>query len=373
MTQYHTSEAATIGQPDKLCDIIADSILDECLSHDPLAHVACNVMATKGHIIAAGEVSSLYEPQIPAIVRNVLSNVGYSPESFEVHCHIHRQSPDIADGIDCPLEYRRSGDASGLGAGDQCIAVGYACSETPQMLPLPAVLADNLTRELTEARITGAIPSLLSDGKAQVTVEYDDGGKPLRLDTVVLSAQHNPNIHYDELYWELTDKVLSPALQSFPPDEDTRILINTAGRFVIGGTDADTGLTGRNTVSYCVPHGKDPTKPDRSGAYMARYIAKNLLASKLCKRCLVTLAYAIGVSQPVMVNVDTLGTGAACADDCLTEAVKQIFPLSVSGMIRELGLLRVKYSDTALFGHFGISSYPWERTDRASLLRDAVL
>lgn len=204
-------------------------------------------------------------------------------------------------------------------------------------------------------------------------MEYDDGGKPLRLDTVVLSAQHIPNIHYDELYWELTDKVLSPALQSFPPDEDTRILINTAGRFVTGGPDADTGLTGRNTVSCCVPHGKDPTKPDRSGAYMARYIAKNLVAAKLCERCRVTLAYAIGVSQPVMVNVDTFGTGAAWADDCLTEAVKQIFPLSVSGMIRELGLLRVKYSETALFGHFGISSYPWERTDRASLLRDAVL
>ena len=209
MTQYHTSEAVTIGQPDKLCGIIADSILDECLSHDPLARVACNIMATKGHIIAAGEVSSLYEPQIPALVRSVLQIAGYDPNSFEVHCHIHRQSPDIAAGIDCPLEYRRNGEASGLGAGDQCIAVGYACSETPQMLPLSTVLAHNLARELTEARITGAIPALLPDGKAQVTVEYDEGGTPFRLDTVVLSAQHIPNIHYDELYRRTTSTMHS--------------------------------------------------------------------------------------------------------------------------------------------------------------------
>lgn len=308
MNRYYTAESVTEGHPDKLCDLIADSVLDECLSHDALSRVACEVLATRGQIIVAGEITSLHEPQIPAIIRSVLRKVGYDPARYAIQCLIHKQSPDIAAGVDCSLEHRRNLEQSQpslqLGAGDQGVMVGYACSETPQMLPLPVVLAHRLTSALTIARKSGAAKGLRPDGKAQVTVEYDEDGNPLRMYTVVLSAQHSPEKPEDELYWELTDKVLLPALQAMPPDEDTRILINPSGRFVLGGPEADTGLTGRKLMvdSYGVfaPHGggafsgKDPTKVDRSGAYMARYIAKNLVAAGLCEKCQVTLAYASG-------------------------------------------------------------------------------
>ena len=263
MNQFYTAESVTEGHPDKLCDLIADSVLDECLSHDALSRVACEVMATRGQIIVAGEITSLYEPSIPSIVRSVLRKVGYNPARFAIQCLIHKQSPDIAAGVDCSLEQRRNVDGSSpslqLGAGDQGVMVGYACSETPQMLPLPVVLAHRLTSALTIARKSGAIQGLRPDGKAQVTVEYDEDGKPFRLDTVVLSAQHSAEIPADELCFELTDKVIAPALQVLPPDEDTKILINPAGRFVLGGPEADTGLTGRKLMvdSYGVfaPHG----------------------------------------------------------------------------------------------------------------------
>lgn len=288
MNQFYTAESVTEGHPDKLCDLIADSVLDECLSHDALSRVACEVMATRGQIIVAGEITSLYEPSIPSIVRSVLRKVGYDPARFAIQCLIHKQSPDIAAGVDCSLEQRRNVNGSSpslqLGAGDQGVMVGYACSETPQMLPLPIVLAHRLAITLTVARNSGIIQGLRPDGKAQVTVEYDEDGKPFRLDTVILSAQHSPEKPMDELCWELTDKVLAPVLQALPPDEDTKILLNPSGRFVLGGPEADTGLTGRKLMvdSYGVfaPHGggafsgKDPTKVDRSGAYMARYIAK---------------------------------------------------------------------------------------------------
>ena len=387
MQKIYTAESVTEGHPDKLCDLIADSVLDECLSHDALSRVACEVMAAGGQIIVAGEITSLYEPSIPSIVRSVLREVGYDPARFVVQCHIHKQSPDIAAGVDCSLEQRRGVKKEGmslqLGAGDQGVMVGYACDETPEMLPLPVVLAHRLTKTLTVARKSGKIPALRPDGKAQVTVEYMEDGKPFRLDTVVLSAQHSPKIPADELSFELTDKVITPALQILPPDEDTRILINPAGRFVSGGPYADTGLTGRKLMadSYGVfaPHGggafsgKDPTKVDRSGAYMARYIAKNLVAAGLCKRCQVTLAYAIGVAEPVMVQIDTFGTGTVCADDCLAEAVKLVFGLTPAEMIAGLYLLTPRYADTAAYGHFGRPEFPWERTDRAKLLRDTVI
>lgn len=387
MNQFYTAESVTEGHPDKLCDLIADSVLDECLSHDALSRVACEVLTTKGQIIVAGEITSLFEPDITQIAHSVLRKVGYEPSRFAVQCLIHKQSPDIAAGVNCSLEQRRNlggnHPALQLGAGDQGVMVGYACSETPQMMPLPIVLAHRLTGALTFARKSGMIQGLHPDGKAQVTVEYDEDGKPLRLDTIVLSAQHSLKKNSDELYWELTDKVLTPALQAMPPDEDTKILLNPSGRFVLGGSEADTGLTGRKLMvdSYGVfaPHGggafsgKDPTKVDRSGAYMARYIAKNLVAAGLCVKCQVTLAYAIGKAEPVMVEVDTFGTGTACADDCLAEAVKLVFGLTPAEIISRLDLLTPRYTQTAAYGHFGKPEFPWERTNQAKILQAAVI
>ena len=387
MNQFYTAESVTEGHPDKLCDLIADSVLDECLSHDALSRVACEVLATRGQIIVAGEITSLFEPQIPAIARSVLQKVGYDPARYAIECLVHKQSPDIAAGVDCSLERRRNPSeaqpALQLGAGDQGVMVGYACSETPQMMPLPVVLAHRLTSALAAARKTGAVRGLRPDGKAQVTMEYDEDEKPLRLDTVVLSAQHTPEKPIDELCWELTDKVLAPALQALPPDEDTKILVNPSGRFVLGGPEADTGLTGRKLMvdSYGVfaPHGggafsgKDPTKVDRSGAYMARYIAKNLVAAGLCEKCQVTLAYAIGKAEPVMVEVDSFGTGTVCADDCLAEAVRFVFGLTPAEIISQLNLLTPRYTQTAAYGHFGRLEFPWEHTDQAKILRAAVI
>lgn len=387
MNQFYTAESVTEGHPDKLCDIIADSVLDECLAHDALSRVACEVLATKGQVIVAGEITSLFEPQIPAIARSVLQKVGYDPARYAIQCLVHKQSPDIAAGVDCSLERRRNPSedqpALQLGAGDQGVMVGYACSETPQMMPLPVMLAHRLTSALAAARKTGVMQGLRPDGKAQVTVEYGEDGKPLRLDTVVLSAQHSPEKPMDELCWELTDKVLAPALQALPPDEDTKILLNPSGRFVLGGPEADTGLTGRKLMvdSYGVfaPHGggafsgKDPTKMDRSGAYMARYIAKNLVAAGLCEKCQVTLAYAIGKAEPVMVEVDTFGTGTVCADDCLAEAARFVFGLTPAEIISQLNLLTPRYTQTAAYGHFGRLEFPWERTDQAKILRAAVI
>lgn len=387
MNQFYTAESVTEGHPDKLCDIIADSVLDECLAHDALSRVACEVLATKGQVIVAGEITSLFEPDIPSIVQSVFRKAGYDPTSFSIQCLLHRQSSDIAAGVGCSLERRRNlskdQPALQLGAGDQGVMVGYACSETPQMMPLPVVLAHRLTSALSAARKTGMIRGLRPDGKAQVTVEYGKDGKPLRLDAVVLSAQHSPEKPKDELSWELTDKVLAPALQALPPDKDTKILLNPSGRFVLGGPEADTGLTGRKLMvdSYGVfaPHGggafsgKDPTKVDRSGAYMARYIAKNLVAAGLCEKCQVTLAYAIGKAEPVMVEVDTFGTGTVCADDCLAEAVRFVFGLTPAEIISHLDLLTPRYTQTAAYGHFGKPEFPWERTDQAKILRAAVI
>ena len=387
MNQHYTAESVTEGHPDKLCDIIADRVLDECLAHDALSRVACEVLATKGQVIVAGEITSLYEPDIPSIVQSVFRKAGYDPTSFSIQCLLHRQSSDIAAGVGCSLERRRNlskdQPALQLGAGDQGVMVGYACSETPQMMPLPVVLAHRLTSALSAARKTGMIRGLRPDGKAQVTVEYGKDGKPLRLDAVVLSAQHSPEKPKDELSWELTDKVLAPALQALPPDKDTKILLNPSGRFVLGGPEADTGLTGRKLMvdSYGVfaPHGggafsgKDPTKVDRSGAYMARYIAKNLVAAGLYEKCQVTLAYAIGKAEPVMVEVDTFGTGTVCADDCLAEAVRFVFGLTPAEIISQLDLLTPRYTQTAAYGHFGKPEFPWERTDQAKILRAAVI
>ena len=380
MNQFYTAESVTEGHPDKLCDLIADSVLDACLCHDALSRVACEVMVSGRNLIIAGEINSLWNPDIPRIAREVLTRVGYDPGYFVIQPFIRRQSPDIAAGVDHSLEERQGISANlptlQLGAGDQGIMVGYACDETPELLPLPVVLANRLAASLTLARKSGTIHGFLPDGKTQVTVEYDGDGNPIHLDTVVVSAQHLPDLSYDELCWQLTHHVLTP-------DENTRILLNPAGRFVAGGSDADTGLTGRklavDAYGIFAPvgggsfSGKDPTKVDRSGAYMARYIAKNMVAAGLCEKCQVTLSYAIGRAEPVMVQVDTFGTGTACADDCLADAARIVFGLTPADMIRELDLLTPRYARTAVYGHFGKPDFPWERLDRVKLLRMAVI
>ena len=383
LKKYYTAESVTEGHPDKLCDIIADSMLDDCLAHDPASHVACEVLATRGHITVAGETSSRHIPRVPGIVERVLRDVGYQTRGRTLDVLLHRQSPDIAAGVNNPLE-ERNGQGTGrqIGAGDQGVMVGYACDETPERMPLAVMLAHRITHGLAMARKTGQITELLPDGKAQITVEYEDG-RPVRLDTVIVSAQHHEDAEIERLAQAIRAGVLTSALRALPPDEDTRILINPSGRFVLGGPDADTGLTGRKLMvdSYgpFAPHGggafsgKDATKVDRSGAYMARYIARNIVAARLASRCQVTLAYAIGVVQPVMVEVDTFGTGTVCADDCLAMAARHVFGLTPLEIIRTLQLTRPIFARTACYGHFGRTEFPWERENRVQALRDAVL
>ena len=386
MKRFYTAESVTEGHPDKLCDLIADSILDACLKEDENSRVACEVLATKRNIIVAGEITSRFEPQVFEIIKKVLESAGYEAEEIHMDALIHKQSPDIAGAVERSRE-RRAGTVSvqsGLasGAGDQGIMIGYACDETPQLMPMPVVLANRIVRELSASRRSGYITGILPDGKAQVTVEYEDD-RPARLDTVIVSCQHEKEKSLRKLEHEIREKVLRPALRMLPPDEDTKILINPSGRFVCGGLDADTGLTGRklmvDTYGGLVPHGggafsgKDCSKVDRSGAYMARYIAKNMVAAGLASRCQVSLAYAIGVAQPVMVQVDTFGTGKICADDCLAAAIPLVFGLTPSQISDTLQLKRPLYRQSAVFGHFGRKEFPWEKTDKAEQLRDTVM
>ena len=361
-------------------------ILDACLKEDENSRVACEVMATKGNIIVAGEITSRFEPQVFEIIKKVLESAGYEAEEIHMDALIHRQSPDIAGAVEQSRECRagtvsvQSGLASG--AGDQGIMVGYACDETPQLMPMPVVLANRIVRELSASRRSGYIMGILPDGKTQVTVEYEDD-RPVRLDTVIVSCQHEEEKSLRKLEHEIREKVLRPALRMLPPDEDTKILINPSGRFVCGGLDADTGLTGRklmvDTYGGLVPHGggafsgKDCSKVDRSGAYMARYIAKNMVAAGLASRCQVSLAYAIGVAQPVMVQVDTFGTGKICADDCLAAAIPLVFGLTPSQICDTLHLKRPIYRQSAVFGHFGRKEFPWEKIDKVEQLRDTVM
>jgi len=356
MKRFYTAESVTEGHPDKLCDLIADSILDACLKEDENSRVACEVLATKGNIIVAGEITSRYEPQVFEIIKKVLESAGYEAEEIHMDALSHKQSPDIAGAVERSRE-RRAGTVSvqsGLasGAGDQGIMVGYACDETPQLMPMPVVLANRIVRELSASRRSGYIMGILPDGKAQVTVEYEDD-RPVRLDTVIVSCQHEKEKSLRKLEHEIREKVLRPALRMLPPDEDTKILINPSG----GGAFS----------------GKDCSKVDRSGAYMARYIAKNMVAAGLASRCQVSLAYAIGVAQPVMVQVDTFGTGKICADDCLAAAIPLVFGLTPSQICDTLHLKRPIYRQSAVFGHFGRKEFPWEKTDQVEKLWDTVM
>ena len=360
-----TAESVTEGHPDKLCDTIADAVLDACLLGDPDSRVACEVLATAGKITVAGEITTKSMPDIPHIVCKTVRQIGYSG-NYEVEVDVHDQSPDIADAVNGENE---------ITAGDQGIVYGYACRETPQLLPLPVVLAHRITMGLTEARHNHLLEWLRLDGKAQVSVEYEDG-KPMRVKTVVVSAQHEPEASQKELREAVYQLILVPALGKYL-DQNTGVLINPSGSFVLGGFDADTGLTGRklmvDTYGGIVSHGggalsgKDCTKVDRSGAYIARYLAKNIVAAGLAEKCTVSMAYAIGKAEPLYVQADTHGTGVY-PDAVLAEAVKLIFDLTPTGMANTLQLMEPIYQKYCNYGHFTHQSAPWEQTDCTELL-----
>lgn len=364
-----TAESVTKGHPDKLCDTIADSVLDACLSIDPVARVACEVMATAGKIIVAGEITARELPDIPAIVCRTVRETGYGSD-YEVEVITHDQSGDIAGAV---------GSDTQMGAGDQGIVYGYACRETAELLPLPVVLAHRMTLLLTNARKAGTIRGLEPDGKAQVSVEYR-GGKPTRIAAIVLSCQHDKGKIPEELRREVTQHVITPALGELAPDRNTELLINPSGRFVLGGFEADTGLTGRklmvDTYGGLVPHGggalsgKDGSKVDRSGAYMARYIAKNIVAAGLAERCTVSLAYAIGRAEPVAVDIDAHQTGKY-QEAVLGQAVRAVFDLTPAGMISALGLSRPIFAQFCNYGHFTHQDAPWEQCDRTEALSES--
>ena len=386
---YFTSESVTIGHPDKICDQISDAVLDAILKQDPTARVACECACTTGLVLVMGEITTECYVDIQSIVRSTVCGIGYDRAKYGfdgstcgVIVALDSQSPDIALGVDRSLESREGTerDDKDTGAGDQGMMFGFACDETASLMPLPIDLAHALTRRLTKVRQDGTLPYLRPDGKSQVTVEYEDG-KPVHIDTVVLSTQHDEHVTHEELTRGILEHVIRPALPEGLFDERTRVLVNPTGRFVIGGPQGDSGLTGRkiivDTYGGYARHGggafsgKDPTKVDRSACYMARYIAKNIVAAGLAKRCELQLAYAIGVAQPVSVRVDTFGTGTV-SDRALEEAVKKVFDLRPAAIIEALDLRRPIYLQTAQNGHFGNPAFPWERTDRTDALKEAL-
>ena len=380
MTHFYSAESVTAGHPDKLCDQIADTILDACLTRDRNSRVACEVMATQGHIILAGEISTAAMPDVGALTRETLQNAGYDPKSYEIQTLIHRQSPDIEAAVNDPLD--AESDPNAIGAGDQCVVVGYATNETPEMLPLPVVLAHRLTSCLTLARLTSAVPGLGPDGKAIAVVEYEDDD-PVKVAKIVLSFQHASSVDPADLAEQVWQEVVLSALKGLPYDDSLELILNPGGNFVLGGPDADTGLTGRKLAvdgyGPFVPtgggafSGKDPTKLDRSGAYMARCVAKNIVASGIARRCQVTLTYAIGMAKPLAVEVDTFSTGLPGEDDRLATAVQEAFDLTPAGIITELDLQRPIYARTAVGGHFGREDFPWEKLDRTVLLMASLI
>ena len=392
MAKYlFTSESVTEGHPDKICDQISDAILDTILAQDPNARVACETTVTTGLVSVMGEISTTASFDIAEVARGVVRDIGYDRAKYGFDCDtcavitsLDKQSPDIAMGVDCALETRGDGqDELDVGAGDQGMMFGYACDETPELMPLPISLAQKMARRLAEVRKNGTHTYLRPDGKTQVTVEYDADDKPIHIDTVVLSTQHEPTVSLEQIRHDMIEDVIKPTLPSDLFDENTRIFVNPTGRFVVGGPQGDSGLTGRkiivDTYGGSAPHGggafsgKDPTKVDRSAAYAARYIAKNIVAAKLATKCQIQLAYAIGVAQPVSIRVETFGTGTV-SDDKLSDAVSAVFDLRPSAIIRDLGLRQPIYRRLAAYGHMGREDLgvSWEKTDRVDALLAAV-
>ena len=387
-----TSESVTEGHPDKICDQISDAVLDAIIAKDPQARVACETTATTGLIHVMGEITTSCYVDIPKVARQVVKEIGYDRAKFGFDCgtcavitSIDEQSGDIAMGVDKCLEAKEGEQNDGLdnGAGDQGMMFGYACDETPERMPLPISLAQKLAMQLTKVRKEGQVDYLRPDGKTQVTVEYDEDNKPIRVDAVVVSTQHGPEVELDQIRKDMIDLVIKPIIPAALLDENTKIYVNPTGRFVIGGPQGDSGLTGRkiivDTYGGSAPHGggafsgKDPTKVDRSAAYAARWVAKNVVAAGLASRCQVQLAYAIGVARPVSVRVDTFGTGTV-ADAKLEEAVEKVFDLRPAAIIRDLDLRRPIYRQLAAYGHFGREDLgvAWEKTDRVDVLKSAL-
>ena len=388
MRKLFTSESVTEGHPDKIADQISDAVLDAILAQDPKGRVACETIVTTGQVHIFGEISTQCYVDIAHIARETINNIGYNRAKFGfdgntcgVLISIDEQSPDIAMGVDKALEAKEGQAAEEeTGAGDQGMMFGYATNETESYMPMPAYLANKLALQLTKVRKEGVLPYLRPDGKTQVTVEYDDG-KPVRVDTIVISSQHAPEVSNEQIRKDIIEKVIAPIVPAEMLDAETKYYINPTGRFVIGGPQGDAGLTGRkiivDTYGGMARHGggafsgKDPSKVDRSAAYAARHVAKNIVAAGLADKCEIQLAYAIGVAHPVSVLVETFGTGKI-SDDKIAELVRKNFSLSPTGIIRELDLLRPIYKQTAAYGHFGRTDVdlPWEHTEKAATLRE---
>nr|WP_326185077.1 methionine adenosyltransferase [uncultured Oscillibacter sp.] len=385
-----TSESVTEGHPDKICDQISDAVLDAILAQDPQGRVACETTACTGLLHVMGEITTSCYVDIAHVAREVVRDIGYDRGKYGFDCDtcavitsIDEQSPDIAMGVDKSLE-SKNGDAElGEGAGDQGMMFGYACDETPELMPLPLSLAQKLCKQMTLVRKTGVVPYMRPDGKSQVTVEYDENDRPVRVDTVVISTQHNPDVTLEQIRRDMVELVAKVVIPRELLDENTKYYVNPTGRFVKGGPAADAGLTGRkiivDTYGGSAPHGggcfsgKDPTKVDRSAAYAARWVAKNIVAAGLARRCQVQLAYAIGVAQPVSILVDTFGTGSV-SDDTLEAAVRKVFDLRPAAIIRDLDLRKPIYRKLAAYGHMGREDLDvsWEKTDRVDALKAAL-